>query len=402
MMRAVRRHKAGRGRLWAVPVAFALVISGCSSNAMLELSSQQMLSREVRAVLGTSRVSPEYQQVRSRLEVMGPEVDGILVDLVEDTRARTDARADALVLLADRRSPLALPILSRALGYENERLRSAAVLGLNRLAATSDDAIQLIRAATRDRSRTVRLNALQSLDISEVETIRALIERESDPEVLEIAFQLVSLAEARGAPLVHDRRGALRTAGDESDPQIVFRPSSIDSIARRSIGDLRLELPEGRDIPLAASAHVVREVVPAFFSPDRSAVVFEGEGQVQVLDIASRSIVGRGPGISPRLIPFTNSFVFLRQRLLTPTPVGSEVVYDVFLSSFASEAVAMVGEVRATLRRDTHGGESPVRWMVVSDSGDGFELRAEGMQPFQLRPTVWVTGTSLQGFQAAP
>lgn len=394
--------RARTAGLWTVLVVLALLISGCSSSSMLELSSQQMLSREVRAVLGTSRVSPEYQRVRSRLEEMGPEVDQILVELVEDTRARTDARADALVLLADRRSPVALPILSRALGYENERLRSAAVLGLNRLAATSDGALQLIRAATRDRSRTVRLNALQSLDITEVETVRALLERESDREVREIALQLVSLAEARGAPLVSDRGGALRTAADELDPQIVFRSFTHDSVAQVAIGDMRVELPEGRDIPLASSAHVVRNVVPAFFSADRSQVVFEREGKVRVLDIATRRIEDRGAGISPRLIPFTQSFIFLRERAVTPTAAGDEVVYDVLLSSFASDDAAVVGEIRAMQRDDQHRGESPVRWMVVSDSGDGFELRADGMQPFPLRPTLWESGGALPGFPGQP
>src|SRR5688572_29255616 len=230
------------------------------------MSASQRLAAEVRMVLGRDRMSLEYQRLTAVIEKMGDEVDAILVDLVEDTRARTAARADALVLLADRRSPIALPILSRALGYEQEELRAAAVIGLSLIAPTSPDALALIRAATRDRETTVRLLALQSLDFREVETIRSLLERETDPEVRQIAVQLVSLAEARGAPLPPDRRGTLRTAGTDSDPQIVFRPISTDSLTGVSIGDLRLELPEGRDIPLAAAARVVGDVLPAFFS----------------------------------------------------------------------------------------------------------------------------------------
>jgi HEAT repeat protein len=66
---------------------------------------------------------------------MGPEVDAVLVALARDPRARPVARANALVLLADRGSPIAFTTLQRALLTEEvEMLRSAAVLALQRLA----------------------------------------------------------------------------------------------------------------------------------------------------------------------------------------------------------------------------------------------------------------------------
>src|SRR5690606_11235838 len=163
--------------------------------------------------------SQRYQSERDRLLRMGPELDSILVAVAADRRARIEARGDALILLAERQSPEALPSLRTALQDQtNERLRSAAVLGLDRLAPSSEQALELIRLAAEDRSRMVRLNALQSLDIGEVETIRRVLERESDPEVRQVAFQLVALAEARGAPLVPDRRGVLRTVTSENGP----------------------------------------------------------------------------------------------------------------------------------------------------------------------------------------
>lgn len=375
-----------------VGMVFLLVGSGCASAGGMEMQGSQRLAAEVRSVLGsTNWPSPEYQRARTRFQEMGPEVDPILVVLIEDVRARVDARAEALVLLAERGSPLALPILSRALGYENEHLRSAAVIGLSRLAPNSDDALELIRAATRDRARLVRLNALQALDIREVETIRTLLEREADPEVRQVAIQLVSLAEARGARLSPDRRGTLRTAGDIDQPQIVFRPFTNDSIAEVATGDLRLELPEGRDIPLAASARVVGNVVPAFFAPDRSAVVFEDGGLIRIVDIDSRAFRELGPGIAPRLIPFTQSFVFLREKpgIRRFSPAGSEVRYDVYRSSFIGEEIELIGELRGWVHDDRHGGEAPVRWMVVGDAGESFMLHGEGLEPFPIPGVVW-------------
>ncbi|MEX2584507.1 MAG: HEAT repeat domain-containing protein [Gemmatimonadota bacterium] len=395
-MTALMTTRCARGRameaLRCLPAAVLLMFAACGSNPPPEtMTGQQRLAAHVREVLDADWASPEYQEERSRLEEMGAELDPVLVDLIEDRRARTEMRADALVLLADRRSPIAVPMLSRALGYDDEDLRSAAVLGLSRMASDSDAALELIRAATRDRSRTVRLNALQSLDIREVETIRALLERENDPEVRQVAIQLLSLAEARGAALPRDRRGALRTAGGETEAQIVFRPVHYDSVTSRARGDLRLELPDERDIPLAADALVVRDVVPAFFSPDRSSIVVESDDQVKVVDIDSREVRSLGPGLAPRLIPFTQDFVFVRERVgdRMPTAEGTELVYDVYRAGFIDSGVELIGRLRAAQVERAYGGESPVRWMVVSESGEGFVLRGENLEPFPLPTPVW-------------
>lgn len=369
----------------------AAALGGCATTSLMDLPPSQRLHAEVRAVLGRDWPSAEYQRVRMRLQQMGPEVDTILVNIIQDPRARTAARADALVLLADRGSQLALPTLRSALQNENEQLRSASVLGLNQLAGTSEQAMELIRLAAEDRDRTVRLNALQSLDIRDVETIRRVLLRENDPEVRKVGLQLVSLAESRGAPLVADRRGALRTASDETQPQIVFRPVTADSAAEVAFGDLRIELPAGRDIPLASSAQVVANVVPAFFSPDWSSVVTEAEGRIRIIDIESRTARTLGEGIAPRLIPFTYHFVFLREQpdSRVRTEEGTQIIYDVLRGSFLNSEVEQLGQLTAYAREEVHGGESPARSMVVSELGDGFVLRGEFLETFPLPAPVW-------------
>jgi hypothetical protein len=345
-----------------------------------------MLESEVRSILGMPQGSPEYQAERARLVEMGPEVDPILVEISLDRRTRITAREDALLLLADRRSPSALPTLRTALQNANERLRSAAVIGLKQLAADSEPALELIRFAAEDPSRRVRLSAIQSLDIRDVETIRRVLERETDPGVREVAFQLVSLAEARGAALTRDARGALRTATSVTEPQIVFRPSRMDSVARVSVGDLRIELPDGPDIPISSTAQVVANVVPAFFSPDRSLVVAEAEGEIRVYHIASRTVRSVGRGIAPRLIPFSNEFVFLREEssLLDPMTEVRTIDYSVFRSSFTMPAIERVGGLVAVAQSSLNGGASPVRWMVVAEAGEGFVLSGQNFAPFPL------------------
>jgi hypothetical protein len=372
-----------------------LLIAGCGGRPVLDSSVSPRLSADVWAVLDARRPSNEFHRARARLEEMGPEVDSVLVSIAENPAARAEVRGNALVLLADRRSPLALQTLERALRFsENERIRSAAVLGLNRLSTSTEQAFDLIRLATGDRSRNVRLAALQSLDSRDIATMRSLLERETDPEVRLVALQLVSLAESRGAALASDPRGALRTARGYTEPQIVFRPVTVDSASRFAIGDLRLEMPDGPDIPLVPAAEVIGNVVPAFFSPDRSAVVYEYSGEIRVLDVASRHVRQVGPGIAPRLIPFTHQFVFLRERPANrrETDDGLEIVYDVLRSNFGGMQTQLIGEIRSWSRPELNGGANPVRWMVVGEAGDGFVLRGDGVETFGLPTPVWRPG----------
>lgn len=371
---------------------FALVgIAGCAQRGMMDMPPSQRLYAELRAVLGTDWPSPEYQRARLRLQQMGPEVDSLLVAIVSDPRIRTSARADALVLLADRGSSMALPTLRSALQSNSETLRSASVLGLNQLGQNSEAARELIRLAAEDRSRTVRMNALQSLDIRDVETIRRVLQMETDPEVEQVALQLVSLAEARGAPLAVDWRGSLRTASTGNQPQIVFRPVTFDTLTRTAVGDLRIEVPNARDIPLGSSARVVANVVPAFFSPDGSAVVTEAGDEIRVVDIQSRTIRSLGRGISPRLIPFTPNFIFLREVSggRSRTAEGFDIEYQVMQGSFSTPGVEEIGRLTARERPEVRGGESPTRWMVVSEAGDGFILEGQNVDTFQLPLPVW-------------
>lgn len=381
--------------VWPLVAAVLAWLPGCATRGAPAPPQNALFSVHT---LAAERSSPEYLEALERLEQMGPEADALLVALARDPSVKTTARANALSLLAERESPAALAALSTALLTEEiPRLRSAAVLGLDRLADTSRVAANLIKTAVGDGSRAVRLNALQALEISEVETIRRVLESDGDREVRQVARQLVSLAESRGAPLAQDRRGAFRTTGGDTDPAIVFRPARLDSIAGHATGDLRIELPQGPDIPLTPAAEVVAGVVPAFFSPDRSRVVFERDREIHVVDLSTREVVSVGPGIAPRLIPFTEDFVYLREipdgRL--EESGSTSIRYRVYRSGFGPAAAPEpIGEIVARLRPELAGHYSPVRWMAVGESRDGFVLVGEGIRPFLLpAPGVWSPGS---------
>ena len=54
-------------------------------------------------ILDVDEPSPAYFRERARLEVMGPELDAVLIGLVEDEGVDENVRANAVILLAEKR-----------------------------------------------------------------------------------------------------------------------------------------------------------------------------------------------------------------------------------------------------------------------------------------------------------
>jgi hypothetical protein len=264
-------------------------------------------------------------------------------------------------------------------------LRAASVRTLQRYAADSAGVRAALRSAVTDRSTRVRLNVLQRLDVEDAPLVRGLLARESDPQVRTIARQLLELLEARGAPLVRDPRGDLRSSGLENTPQIVFHPTTVDTAAGVEVGALWVELPgEASLVPLAQDVEVVDEVVPAFFDPGRAIIVYESGREVRVRDLRSGDSRSLGPGIAPRVIPFSEYIVFVRE-----VPGGRRtdaVDYEVVRASFSAGGPEVIGRLTARVSPELHRGASPVRWMVVGEGREGFVLRAPGVSPTFVLP----------------
>ena len=128
-------------------------------------------------------------------------------------------------------------------------------------------------------------------------------------------------------------------------------------------------------------------VVPAFFSPDRARVVSEADRQIHVVDLRSRERLDFGVGVAPRPVPFSDDFVFL--RLVSESPRadgGTELGYEVHRASFTGGS-EQIGELQALARPEQHGNYSPVRWMVVGETPEGFVLRGDGISTFKLPST---------------
>ncbi len=376
---------------FALLAALVLAAPGCESLLRRTPPPQYGFNRlvyDVNRILDVEEPDPAFYRQRARLEVMGPELDPALTELITNGSVKDNVRANAILLLADRRGFNAANLLRGILiSSNNDDVRVAATAGLQRFAADSPAVRNALRAALLDPHNRVRLAALQGLDVEDAAAIRALLAREENGQVRVVAAQLLTLFEARGAPLAADRRGDLRTYGDDSVPHIVFHPATADTATRLKTGALWVELPDGRGlVPLAPTVEVVNDVVPAFFDPQRRVVVYEAERQVHVRDIASGATRTVGPGIAPRPGPFTDAFVYLRE---TPgsrhaSGAATELEYAVIRAPFAGGEPTVVGTLHATVRPERFGGASPVRTMVVGETSAGFVLRGADVSTYLL------------------
>lgn len=399
MLRAFSARISFR-RLRPLALAALVVLPGCASlfaRTPPASYGQQVLYVQARKILDVEEPTPAFYRERARLEVMGKELDEVLIRIVEDGSEDTNIRANALVLLADRRAFGAEAVLRRILVYSAaDEVRLAAATGLARFTEESPSARNALVAALSDPSARVRLAALQELDVEEAAAVRRLAEQEDDAQVRLIARQLLTLFEERGAPLARDERGIYRTTGADTVARIVFQPSTRDTVGRVDAGALWVEVPGESLVPLAQVVEVVDGVVPAFFNTGRSAVVYEAEREVRVRDLRTGQVRVVGPGLAPRLVPFSDRFVFVREVAGSrrPTEDGMLVDYAVLRSAFGGGAPEAVGTLRAVIRPDRRHGASPVRWMVVGEVRDGFALSGDGIvTPFPLQ---------VGGFDAQP
>ncbi|HEY7771154.1 HEAT repeat domain-containing protein [Longimicrobium sp.] len=344
---------------------------------------------DVRRVLDVDEPSPAYFRARARLEVLGPELDAILIGLVEDAEADENVRANAIALLAERRAGGSLDLIRRQLaGSPSDVVRAAAARALQRFLPDSAGARNALRAAAGDPSSLVRLMVLQRLDVEDAPLVRTMVARDDNAEVRTIARQVLELLEARGAPLTRDPRRDLRTSGPEGAPTIVFHPAWADSLGGVQVGALWVEARGSTSlVPLGQQVEVVGNVVPGFFDATRSVVVFEADREIRIRDLRTGNTLTLGPGVAPRVVPFTGGFVFVREVAGARRQLGgdaTELDYEVLRASFSGAAPEVIGRITATARPEVRRGASPVRWMVVGEGADGFVLRGPGITPFAL------------------
>ncbi len=364
------------------------LLAGCALRANPPRTASMAFNDEVRRVLGTEQPSPRFYRERERLERMGVELDAVLVALAEDGDGDLAVRRNSLALLGERGHPVALGVIRRVLLHDpDERVRAASIAALHGPGVAGPEARNAIRAAVGDPSRQVRLVVLQALDTEDVGVMRALLAWETDPQVSAIARELVGLAETRGGPLAARRDGGYEGMSRAGEPRLVFHSAGRDPVANVATGALLIETSGGKFVPLAQNVEVVAGVLPAFLATDRPIAVWESERVIHLLDLKTGESRSLGPGVAPRLLPFTERAVWVREVPGKRRAVngGTEIGYEVWSAPLTEGEPSRLGELRVTTSPERHGNASPVRWMVIGETPEGFVLRGPGIAtPFAL------------------
>jgi hypothetical protein len=306
--------------------------------------------------------------------------------VAEDPGASAAIRHNAVLLLGERGAVAQLPSLQAAQQSPDLRVRGAVVTAAQRMIEGGrPQARPLVVAALADSAPEVRAKALEVLGAGDLPLLRDFLGRERDPAVTEIARGLVQAAEERGYPLAPDSAGVLRrtaAAGHQLEFVPVLRWRQWDA----ALGTVTITPRDGTPFRID-SVEVVRSVVPVAFSVDGRYVAYERARTMFVRDLQNGSTRSLGPGIAPRLRPFSDEFVFLRERSgRHELAQNTRISYDVLHVGFAPGGAEprALGALGVLVQPDRHGSYSPARWMHVSERELLFRLEGEGVETFPL------------------
>jgi hypothetical protein len=314
----------------------------------------------------------------------------LLVEAVRDTMAPPTVRANALMTLAERKATAKFPAFRAALDDPDPRVRATAVAAMREFVGThGDQAMRLARSALQDPDPTVQAQALQLVGEQDVDLLRAYVKRAPNAELRAVANDLIAVAEQRGAPLVMDSATGVLRRTTAHGYALTFTPTKRWPSWQAAVGDVIIA-QGNREIARLSGIESVANVVPVFLSPTGSHIVFERNREIVVRNLATGAERTVGAGIAPRVLPFTDTFIFLRETPDSQTELRQEtrasyvVLREPFERTQPDAAPTAIGATQATLSPGRHGNYSPARWMRVRESAGTFQLHADGLEKFDL------------------
>ena len=411
-----------RGRLRLARVLFLVVAVGCagrSGHVVPEPIDDRPMPEDPEARLRWALADLNSDERFAALDALADslrDLDRELARIVEDSTLHPVVRANAVALLGERHATAELGAFWTALEDADPRVRASAARALERIIGLErSGAIRLLRRALRDPEPVVQAEALRALGDEDVDLLRAYLDSGPPPELARIATDLVRSAEERGAPLRAVASGPVLAAAGEGDAvrpggealvkqrgagaaefvlertaasgaRLEFRATRTWAPWDAAVGELVVTPPGGTPVSVSSAVEVVGRVVPAFFSPDGRYLVYEAAREIRVRDLVDGGERVLGRGTAPRVVPFSDSFVFLSETPRRPSfgRDAIEIRYTVYHASFAGGEPMPLGEMPATLRMDRRGMYSPARWMRVRERDGVFVLEGETMGTFVL------------------
>lgn len=342
-------------------------------------------ARLYRMLLPYPITDAQQDSVQVYARAHGTATNYLLAEAAEDVNAPVVVRVNALFLLAQRRADTHVHVFRNALDAEDVRIRATAVSAMRQFGATHPrEAAAIARMALADSAPEVQAQALQVLGDGDIELLRSYMPRAANEELRAIAEDLVQLAEQRGAPLDVDSITGVIVRETTDGYRITFTPERYWPQWNAGFGSVRIE-KDGAVLQTLERIEAVGGVIPVFLSPDSRHVVFERDRTIVVRAMTGGAERVAGDGIAPRPRPFTDEFVFLRERPGTAERQRQDtrVTYDLFAAPFDPPGdiePRLLGNTRATVSFGTNGAYSPVRWMKVEERSGSFYLTASNME----------------------
>ncbi|CAN5807467.1 hypothetical protein BH23GEM9_BH23GEM9_25240 [soil metagenome] len=309
------------------------------------------------------------------------QTDERLAEAAEDLHAPVPVRLNALLLLSERGTATQLPVFRAALDADDPRIRAMAASSMRRfMDSHPHDAEQLARMALEDAAPEVQAQALHVLGDRDAALLRAYLPRAADPELRTIATDLVQVAESRGVALTGDEATGMLRRETPHGFTVAFNPRQHWPQWDAAVGDVVISRGTATAATLT-DIEAVAGVVPVFFSPEGTYMVYERARTIVVRSLNDGTERVIGPGIAPRVLPFTDDFVFAREEEdgRTEARHQTNIRYEVMRASFGGTAAPHgIGEMSVVTTFDRHGNYSPLRWMRVEDRSGNFYLTAAG------------------------
>jgi hypothetical protein len=306
-----------------------------------------------------------------------------LADVVADSTAPVIVRINAIRLLSDRKVTDMNPFVE-GLTAADERLRAATVVAIQPYASRWRSLMGMVKEMLNDPSPIVQAKVLETLADTDVDLLRSYAARPRPVALRTIAEDLIRTAEERGAALLPlDSSGVLERIS-VSKNRLRFRPTTRWRGWDAAVGELSVAAPGKDFVRISDSVEVVRNIVPAFFSVDGKWLVYEANRQIHVRDLSANTDRVVAAGVAPRIIPFTERFVYLKPGQIQTNVQGTAIRYEVRDAAFAPGSDNFLGYITAQAQMAVNGYYSTVRWMRVRETGGTFWLSGDLMDPFKL------------------
>ena len=328
----------------------------------------------------------------------GTLMNELLAEAAEDGNAPATVRANALYMLAQNKSGAHLGVFRSRLDDDDARVRAIAVASMREFDERYPmETLQIARMALEDAAVEVQAQALPIIGQRDVPLLREFIARTTHAELQRIARELVAVAEERGAPLDGDSTSGTLHRVTPHGFTVTFTPNQRWPEWDAAAGTVRVE--GGAITPFTIEGvEAVGSVLPVFFSSDGAHAVFERDRTIVVRTLATGAERVVGPGIAPRIRPFTNEFVYLREAEDGRRDLRERTMirYHVLRASFTDPALTEdFGTMGVFTTMSVHGNYSPARWMRVEDRSGNYYLNGTDVEPFAL-PDPFVTGEAIR------